>query len=519
MSGKKFSLTTPIYYVNGLPHIGHSYSTIAADALARYHRLAGEAVYFQTGADLHGEKVQGAAEDAGETPAHFAARVSDIWQSTWDRLDIRYDRFIRTTDADHRRAVAKIANAIHDAGQIEFREYEGLYCVGCERFLTDRDTKDGLCRDHETKPEARREANYFFKMSEHFDWLARELERHPELIEPERYRNEVLAMIREGSGLEDLCISRPKERLSWGIELPFDSNYVCYVWFDALVNYLSGCGWPDKPDWEARWRACTHLIGKDILKPHGVFWPTMLHAAGLPLFRGLRVHGHWQVEARKVSKSLGNMIDPLRMKARYGFEPFRYFLLREMSFGLDGSFNEDAMIERANAQLSNALGNLLSRTLNMTARYCEGVVPEPDDDGPDETVLRDACAAAATAVDHHLRRFELHRALEAVFQLVDAANRYIDRREPWKAARTAARAGELRTTLASACRALRSIGLLLAPFLPEASAELLRRLGLGDALRNARLPDDAARWNMLIPGTPTSKGDALFPRLERQDDD
>lgn len=512
-----FSLTTPIYYVNGLPHIGHSYSTVVADTVARYHRLAGDRVFFQTGADVHGEKVQAAALAAGEEPAHYAARVSGIWQQTWDRLGIRYDRFMRTTDADHRAAVERIAQTIYDAGQIEFREYEGLYCVGCERFLTERDIVDGLCRDHETAPEARREANYFFRMSEHFDWLAAELEKHPGLITPARYRNEVLAMLREGSGLEDLCISRPRDRLAWGIELPFDRNYVCYVWFDALVNYLTGCGWPETPGWEERWRACTHVIGKDILKPHGVFWPTMLHAAGIPLFRGLRVHGHWQVDERKVSKSLGNLVDPLAMQERYGFEPFRYFLLREMSFGLDGSFAEDAMVERANAHLANALGNLLSRTLNMTARYCEGRVPEPGAPGPEEEALSAAAATAAEATDRHTRDFELHLALEAVFRLVDAANRYLDRRAPWKAAKDPERMQEVRTTLFACSRALAGIGLLLAPFLPEAAARLLDALGAGDALAKARLPQDAAAMELPAPGTAIKEGEALFPRLALED--
>ena len=509
-----FTLTTPIYYVNGLPHIGHAYSTCAADTLARYHRLAGEAVYFQTGTDVHGEKVQTAAEEAGEAPAAYAERVSDAWQRTWDEMGISYDRFMRTTDADHKAAVGRIVQQLYDAGQIEFREYEGLYCVGCERFLTDRDLEDGLCRDHERAPEPRRESNYFFRMSDHFAWLAETLEREPERIEPARYRNEVLAMIREGSGLEDLCISRPKSRLSWGIELPFDTDYVCYVWFDALVNYLSGCGWPDEPGWEERWAACTHLIGKDILKPHGVFWPTMLHAAGLPLFAGLRVHGFWQVDDRKVSKSLGNMIDPLAMKERYGFPPFRYFLLREMSFGLDGNFAEDAMVERANAHLANGLGNLVSRTLNMTARFCDGAVPEPGEAGEAERAVQTAAGKAAAAVDRHVRAFELHLALEALFRLVDAANRYVDQREPWKAAKDPERAEELRTTLYTCCQALRAIALLLAPFLPEQAESILARLGAKGALDGVQLPADAATWDALAPGTPTEKGDALFPRLE-----
>ena len=452
---RPFAVTTPIYYVNGLPHIGHTYSTIVADTVARYHRLAGDTVFFQTGMDEHGEKAEAAAAASGEPVESYAARVAGAWRETWDELGISYDRFIRTTDSDHEAAVTRILQAVWDAGQIEFREYEGLYCVGCERFLTERDMEDGLCRDHETAPDPRHEANYFFKMSDHFAWLTEHLEANPDFIEPKRYRNEVLAMIREDSGLEDLCISRPKERLSWGVELPFDTDYVCYVWFDALINYLTGCGYPDQPGWEERWQACIHLIGKDIVKPHGVFWPTMLHAAGIPLPRGLRVHGYWQIDDRKVSKSLGNMIDPLAMQERYGFENFRYYLLREMSFGLDGSFSEAAMVETVNAHLANALGNLVSRTLNMTARYTDGRVPAPGAVGEAEATVRTAAEEAARGVAEHTPRFEIHRALEALFRLVDAANVYVDQREPWKAAKDPGRAEEVRTTLYTCCQALR----------------------------------------------------------------
>ncbi len=511
---RPWAITTPIYYVNGLPHIGHTYSTVVADTMARYHRMAGEDVYFQTGMDEHGEKAETAAAENGETPEAYTTRIARTWQTTWDKLGISYDRFIRTTEPDHKIAVQRLAQAQWDAGQIEFREYEGLYCVGCERFLTERDMEDGLCKDHETAPDPRREANYFFKMSEHFAWLADLLEKQPDFIQPARYRNEVLAMIREGSGLDDLCISRPKERLSWGIELPFDPDYVCYVWFDALINYMTGCGYPDQPGWEERWQACEHLIGKDILKPHGVYWPTILHGAGLPLPKALHVHGHWQIADRKVSKSLGNLIDPLRIAERYGFETFRYFMLREMSFGLDGSFSEAVMVERVNAHLSNALGNLLSRTLNMTERYCEGVVPEPGEMGEPEAAVRTAAATAAAEVDRHVRAYESSQALEALFRLVDATNKYVDLREPWKAVKDPERAEEVRTTLYTCCQALRSIALLLAPFVPDAAATMLERLGIAGLAEQARLPADAAAWDTLEAGTATTKGDALFPRLE-----
>ncbi len=511
---RHFSLTTPIYYPNAKPHIGHTYTTVVADSLARWHRLCGEDVFFLTGNDVHGDKMAEVARERGESPAAFAARMSQVFEDTWQALGISHDRFIRTTDPDHVSAVQHVLQKVYDAGEVDFREYEGLYCVGCERFVTDRDLEGGLCRDHERAPEPRTESNYFFKMSDHFAWLVAHIEANPEFIRPERYKNEVLAMLREESGLGDLCISRPKSRLDWGIELPFDRDYVCYVWFDALINYATGLGYPDAPDFAARWGAVEHLIGKDILKPHGVFWPCMLHAAGLPPYRHLQVHGFWNVDDRKVSKSLGNVIDPLEMRERYGFEPFRYALLREMSWGLDATFSETLLVSRVNADLANNLGNLASRTLNMIARYAEGRVPEPDARGDEEAALAQAAAEAAPAVDAAVRRLEPHRALEAAFRLVDAANKYLDTRAPWQAAKEPARAGEVRTTLYTTAQALRSIGLLLGAFLPEAAADLLDRLGLPDALADARLPEDAAAWDALAAGTSVRKGKALFPRLE-----
>jgi methionyl-tRNA synthetase len=513
-----YSITTPIYYVNDEPHIGHTYTTVVADTLARYHRLLGDQTWFLTGTDEHGEKVAEAAAARGQDAATFADQVSGIFRDTWSELGFTHDRFIRTTDADHVGAVQTMLQRVWDAGQVDFREYEGLYCVGCERFLTERDMVGGLCRDHERAPESRTESNYFFRMSDHFSWLTDHITANPEFIRPARYQNEVLAMIREESGLGDLCISRPKSRLEWGVELPFDSNYVCYVWFDALVNYLTGLGFPGDPAFEARWSGVEHLIGKDILKPHGVFWPTMLHAAGLPLYRHLSVHGYWNVDDRKVSKSLGNMIAPLQMREKYGFEPFRYFLLRDMSFGLDSSFSEEALVTRANADLANNLGNLVSRTLDMTARYCDGAVPEPGETGEPEAEVARAVGAAADAVVETMGRLEPHRALEAIFGAVDATNRYIDATAPWSAAKEG-REGDLRRALYTACQALRGIGLLLLPFVPEAAAELLDRVGAGGEVETARLPDGARAWGVLQPGSPTRKGTALFPRAELPTED
>ncbi len=510
---RAFYITTPIYYMNAEPHIGHTYTTVVADTLARYYRLRGVRTYFLTGSDEHGEKVLEAAAEQGEAPGALAERYSHLYRSTWDALGISYDRFIRTTEPDHAATVRLVLQQVYDAGQIYFKEYEGSYCVGCERFLTGRDMADGLCVDHERPPERRSEANYFFRMSEHFEWLSSYIDEHPDFIRPTRYRNEVLAMLREESGLGDLCISRPKGRLEWGIELPFDPKYVCYVWFDALINYITGIGYPDGPDFESFWGACNHLVGKDILKPHAIFWPTMLRAIGLAPMRHLNVHGYWNVDDRKVSKSLGNMVSPLIMRDKYGFDAFRYFLLRDMAFGLDSDFSEEAMVARINADLANNLGNLVSRTLNMTARYTEGRVPQP---GPDESEERDVQASLAEtvrSVDLHVERMELHRGLESIFRSVDATNRYLEVREPWKAAKNPALLERVRTTLYTCCESLRITALLLSPFLPEKSAEILKRLGLEDALAAARLPEDLA-WGGIPIDSPTSKGSALFPRID-----
>ncbi len=514
-----FYATTPIYYVNAEPHIGHTYTTVVVDTLARYHRLAGDKTFFLTGTDEHGDKIAEVATETGATPQQVADRYSATFRSTWEELGFSQDRFIRTTDPGHVETVQKILQKVHDAGAIDFREYDGLYCVGCERFLSERDLVDGLCRDHERAPERRREANYFFKMSDHFEWLVEHLHAHPDFIQPERYRNEVLGMLREDSGLGDLSISRPKSRLEWGIELPFDRDYVCYVWFDALINYLTGIDYPDGADFQTLWASAEHFIAKDILKPHAVFWPCMLRAIGLPPPRRVHVHGYWTVEGRKISKSLGNTVPPLEMKQHYGFDAFRYFILREMAFGSDSDFSRKALATRVNADLANNLGNLLSRSLNMTARYAGGTVPEPGKSGPGEQAVCDAAARTAEQVDAQLRRCEFHRSLEAIFGFCAEVNRYLENCAPWKLAKDKPQGWEdkLATTLYTACEGLRVASLLLAPFLPETAPRVFERLGIPGALADARLPDDAARWGGLPPGATTLQGPPLFPRLELED--
>jgi methionyl-tRNA synthetase len=511
---RAFYVTTPIYYVNAEPHIGHTYTTVLADALARYHRLAGEKTFFLTGTDEHGEKIAEVAEQRGVTPKEVADQYSTAFRGTWEELGFSHDRFIRTTDPDHVRTVQAILSALNDAGEIYFKEYQGLYCVGCERFLTGRDMENDLCKDHERKPEERTESNYFFRMSRHFAWLEQHIRDYDDFIRPQRYRNEVLAMLREESGLGDLCISRPKSRLQWGIAMPFDEKYVCYVWFDALINYLTGIGYPDGADFEGLWAESQHLVAKDILKPHAIFWPTMLHAIGVPPVKHLNVHGYWNVDDRKVSKSLGNMVEPLIMRDKYGFDAFRYYLLRDMPFGLDSNFSEEMLVSYVNADLANNLGNLVSRTLNMTARFAGGRVPSPGATGEPEDRIRALVAEAPGAVDARIRRTDIRGALELILGLVREANGYLETRQPWKAAKDPARKAEVDTTLHTCCEVLRIAALLFAPFIPRAAAEILTRLGLEGALERARLPRDAAWKAVDIVGLETTKGAPLFPRIE-----
>ena len=321
-----FYITTPIYYPNDVPHLGHAYTTIAADILSRWNKLQGKEVFFLTGTDEHGKKLAKVAEKTGKTPKEFTDHLVPEFKKAWKQLNISYDRFIRTTDKDHEKVVQEILQKVYDAGDIYFGEYGGHYCRGCERFLTEKELVDGKCPDHGTEPQYIQEKNYFFRMSKYQQWLIDHIQTHPDFIRPERYRNEVLTFLRDP--LEDLCISRPKSRLEWGIPLPFDADFVTYVWFDALINYLTGVDYPDGERFSQFWPVCQHLIAKDILKPHGIYWPTMLKSAGIPLYRHLNVHGYWIVAESKMSKSRGNIIKPLDLMDKYGLDAFRYFLLR-----------------------------------------------------------------------------------------------------------------------------------------------------------------------------------------------
>jgi methionyl-tRNA synthetase len=509
-----FYITTPIYYVNAEPHIGHAYTTVVADALARCHRLLGEEVRFQTGTDEHGDKVLDAAAAQGLPVKTFVDQISARFRRSWDDLNVSYDNYIRTTDPAHVRVVQEILTRVHASGDIYFGEYGGLYCFGCECFYLERDLVDGLCPDHKTAPTFLQEKNYFFRMSKYQDWLLDYIQTNPDWIRPERFKNEMLAFLKEP--LEDLCISRPKSRMDWGISLPFDDRYVTYVWFDALINYLSGLDYPAGAPYEKFWPA-EHLIAKDILKPHAIYWPTMLRAMGVEPFRRLNVHGYWQMDAGKMSKSLGNVVEPQALAVKYGVDQLRYFFLREMVFGLDAHFSEAALAGRINADLANDLGNLFARSLGMAFKYRQGVVPSP---GPGDPADQEIAAAVQDMARDFLRLFpglEFGRALSHLWDFIGRLNRYIVAAAPWELAKQpdAAAAAKLDTVLYNLLEGLRWIAALLQPVMPASALKMSEQLGLGPALWDQPLPQ-ALKWGGLAPGTQLAKGPALFPRIETE---
>ncbi|OQW97098.1 MAG: methionine--tRNA ligase [Desulfobacteraceae bacterium A6] len=515
---KPFYITTPIYYVNAKPHLGHAYTTIVADVVCRFNRMQNKETFLLTGTDEHGDKVVRAAERENLSPGVYSDKISRLFKELWPELNINYNSFIRTTDPSHISVVEHILKKINDSGDIYFSEYEGLYCFGCERFYTERELVDRKCPDHKTEPEVIKESNYFFRMSRYQDWLINHIRENPEFIRPERYKNEVLSFLKEP--LEDLCISRPKTRLEWGISLPFDDKFVTYVWFDALLNYVSALGYPDGELFRKYWPAAQHIVAKDILKPHGIYWPIMLKAAGIPIYRHLNVHGYWNVDQSKMSKSLGNVVEPLSLKNTYGLDAFRYFLLREMVFGLDSGFNEEALVLRLNSDLANDLGNLFSRVITMAHKYFGGIVPQTDPETENELEggLKSQALAIVEEYEKEMESFSFHKALISVWEFISLMNKYVDVTAPWVLAKKKSSRKQLEFVISNLLEGLSTVSGLIYPVMPDTAKTMQYHLGQN--------PDDSfydmkrlKALNSMKAGTSLPKSISLFPRVDRKKDE
>jgi methionyl-tRNA synthetase len=501
---RPFYVTTPIYYPNDVPHIGHAYTSVAADALARWRRLWGDDVAFLTGTDEHGLKIQRVAQEAGIDPQELVDRTSAAFRELTPLLDLTNTDFIRTTEARHVTAVQQFLQAVYDNGYIELGVYEGLYCVSCEAYYTEDELIDGNCPIHGRPVEHVTEENYFFQLSRFEQPLLEHYDAHPDAVQPEGRRNEVLGFVKQG--LRDFSMSRTS--LSWGIPLPWDTAHVTYVWFDALFNYCSAIGYgTDRQNFDRFWPVDYHLIGKDILRFHAVYWPAMLLAAGEAPPKHVFAHGWLLVAGEKMSKTKLNQIAPADLVAEFGVDGFRYHFLADQRFGPDGDFSYESMVTRYNADLANNFGNLASRVLNMAARYSDGVVPDTREDGR----LTGEVAGAFERQSEAMSRLDFSSAFAAVWDLIRATNAYIEDRQPWALHKAGDGAATARV-LGDCLEALRVIALLASPAIPRASAELWRRLGLPGGPDAVRLPD-AASWGGLPAGSPLEKGTSLFPRL------
>ncbi len=512
MKENTFYVTTPIYYVNDVPHIGHSYTTIAADVLARYYKITGKKVFFLTGTDEHGIKVQESAEKAGDSPEKFCDKIAAQFEKAWQALNINYNNFIRTTDYHHVKAVQYVLQKLYDGGYIYKGKYEALYCTGCEQYKTTSDLIDGKCPDHKTEPEVRSEECYLFKLSKFQERLLKLIGEDELRIRPQERKNEMLSFL-EKEKLQDISISRMKEKVSWAIPLPFDESHTTYVWVDAFLNYLTGLGWPeDKKNFEVFWPASIQLMAKDILRVHATIWPAILMAIGIATPREYFIHGYFTVNGEKMSKSLGNVIDPIELSATYGADVIRYFILSEFPFGTDGDFSIKRLEKCFNSDLANDLGNLLHRTVPMMEKYCNDLIPRPKDLDDLEKDLKMKSEEVLPALDKLMDELKFREALSLIWEFIRKANKYIDSAAPWALAREGNR-NRLDTVMYSITEAIRIIVILISPFMPETAAKMWDQIGIQENLDSQVLPQ-AASWGGLKPGVKVKRAGPIFPRIQ-----
>jgi len=513
MNKPTFYVTTPIYYVNDVPHIGHAYTTVAADVISRYKRLSGYDVFFLTGTDEHGQKIEMAAEKQGVTPKQLADKVVERFKNLWIKLNISYDKFIRTTDDYHKKSVQYIFKKMMDNGDIYQGEYEGWYCTPCETYWTETQLLDGNCCPSCRRETTRlKEPSYFFKMSKYQDALLKHIEENPDFIKPASRRNEIISFIKEG--LRDLSVSRVS--FKWGVQVPDDPKHVIYVWIDALTNYISALGYPNEDDLFGKyWPADFHIVGKDILRFHTVYWPTMLMSIGVPLPKSVFAHGWWTVEGQKMSKSLGNAIDPNWLVDKFGVDQIRYFLMREVPFGLDGDFSFKALIHRINGDLSNDLGNLLNRTLGMLNRYFDGVVQPYVVGDPEDDRIAELIVSTFKEMDKNLQDLAFNKALGTIWELVSALNKFIDTMAPWNLAKDPSKRDRLGSVLYVVLDGIRALSLMLYPFMPNTAIEMRRQLNTKREIYKSTF-EELCKVRVLESGQKIGEVKQLFPRIDEE---